>query len=144
MFAQMMIPHHQQAVEMSDVILAKAGIDPEVKTLAEQIKAAQLPEIGEMTSWLTGWRRPTDGGRSHGGSGGMMSAEDMKTLKQADAASGQKLYLQSMIKHHQGAVTMAQDEIRYGKNPDALALAKNVVETQTAEITTMRALGGRL
>jgi uncharacterized protein (DUF305 family) len=58
MFAQHMIPHHQQAVEMSDVVLAKQGIDPRVTDLAKQIKAAQGPEIQQMQGWLTQWGSP--------------------------------------------------------------------------------------
>ena len=76
MFAQMMIPHHQQAVEMSDLILDKSGIDPEVKALAEQIKGAQQPEIDTMNGWLKAWdaTMPDHGGMDHGSdNGGMMT-----------------------------------------------------------------------
>ena len=59
MFAQQMIPHHQQAIEMSDVILGKQGIDGRVVELANQIKAAQGPEIQQMQSWLSQWGQPT-------------------------------------------------------------------------------------
>ena len=58
MFARMMIPHHQQAVQMSDMILAKQGIDPRVVDLAKQIKAAQGPEIDQMQGWLNQWGMP--------------------------------------------------------------------------------------
>lgn len=89
----MMIPHHKQAVEMSDLMLAKSGIDPEVKTLAEQIKAAQQPEIDTMKSWLKAWGEtmPDHRGMDHGSdNGGMMTPEDMRALEAADAAEGQK------------------------------------------------------
>jgi uncharacterized protein (DUF305 family) len=142
-FAQMMIPHHQQAVAMSDMILAKDGVDPQVAKLAEQIKQAQQPEIDTMTGWLTAWGKPTNGGMSgmdHGGDGGMMSEEQMQQLRDADGTSGQRLFLEGMIAHHQGAVTMAQDEIANGTNPDAVTLAENIVKTQNAEIASMKAL----
>ncbi|MFP5315825.1 MAG: DUF305 domain-containing protein, partial [Actinomycetes bacterium] len=58
MFAQMMIPHHQQAVEMSDIVLAKEGVSPEVMDLATRIKDAQAPEIQTMTGWLEAWGEP--------------------------------------------------------------------------------------
>ena len=90
MFAAMMIPHHQQAVEMSDIILAKKGIDPRVVDLATQIKAAQGPEIQTMKGWLEDWGIPYDdsmsdmggmGGMDHGD--GMMSDDDMAALDAA-------------------------------------------------------------
>ena len=147
MFAEMMIPHHQQAVEMSDLILAKSGIDPEVKTLAEQIKAAQQPEIDTMSGWLKAWgaNMPDHGGMDHGSdNGGMMTPEDMRALEAADAAEGQKMFLEGMIKHHQGAIKMAQTETADGKNPDAIALANSIVTSQQTEITTMQAILKRL
>ncbi len=147
MFAEMMIPHHKQAVEMSDLILAKRGIDPEVKTLAEQIKAAQQPEIDTMNSWLEAWGEtmPDHGGMDHGNdNGGMMTPEDMRALEAADAGEGQKMYLEGMIKHHQGAIKMAQTEIAEGKNADAIAMANAIVTSQQAEVTTMQGILGRL
>ena len=146
-FAQMMIPHHQQAVEMSAVILSKDGVDPQVTKLAEQIKQAQQPEIDTMTSWLTAWGKPADGGMGgmdHGGDTGMMSGEQMQQLRDADAATGQRLFLEGMIAHHQGAVAMAEDEIANGTNPDAIALAESIVKAQNAEITTMEELLQRI
>lgn len=142
-FAQMMTPHHQQAVEMSTMILAKKGVDADVTTLAQQIKAAQQPEITTMQGWLTEWGQPTMGGMDMGGSG-EMSQSDMDALDKADGATGQKLYLQGMVKHHQGAIQMAQDEVTSGKNPDAIALAKSIVSSQQEEITTINGLLAKL
>jgi uncharacterized protein (DUF305 family) len=143
MFAQMMIPHHEQAVEMSDMILAKEGVNPDVIALAQQIKAAQQPEIDTMKSWLSAWGRPTMAG-GHQMDDGQMTEEEMKTLNEADGPTGQKLFLQGMIKHHQGAIQMAQTEITGGKNPDAVALARNIVDSQQKEITTMNGLLAKL
>ena len=141
-FAQMMIPHHQQAVEMSDIILAKDGIDRQVTKLAEQIKQAQQPEINTMTGWLQSWGQPVNGGMGgmNDGDSGMMNEEDMQQLRAADASTGQRLFLRGMVAHHQGAVAMAQDEIANGSNPDAIKLAENIVKTQNAEIATMEEL----
>jgi uncharacterized protein (DUF305 family) len=147
MFAQMMIPHHQQAVEMSEIILNKTGVNSEVTVLAKQIKAAQQPEITTMTSWLSAWGSspmPSMSGMDHGGGEGMMGAADMKKLEEADGPTGQKLFLEGMIRHHQGAIAMAQTEISNGKNTDAVALARKIAASQQKEITTMDELLSKL
>ncbi|MEE6168115.1 MULTISPECIES: DUF305 domain-containing protein [unclassified Mycolicibacterium] len=158
MFAQHMIPHHQQAVEMSDMLLAKQGIDKRVTDLATQIKAAQAPEIQQMQGWLTAWGNPpmppmSSGDMGHGGmpgmSGmpamqGMMSDADMNALRDAQGVEAAKLYLTQMIAHHEGAITMAQDEIKDGQYPDAVKMAHAIVTTQQQEIDTMRAILGTL
>jgi uncharacterized protein (DUF305 family) len=141
MFAQMMIPHHEQAVDMSDMVLGKSGINPEVEALANQIKAAQQPEIDMMNAWLETWGRvPMPEGSHHSSSDGMMTEEQMQELDEANGADGQRLFLEGMIRHHQGAIKMAQAEITSGKNPDAIALAKNITESQQAEVETMTEL----
>jgi uncharacterized protein (DUF305 family) len=189
MFAHMMIPHHQQAIEMSDMILAKQGIDSRVVDLAKQIKAAQGPEIDKMQGWLNQWgmpgmpgmgdmpgmndttgRPPADHGM-HGpdtatttpapttapmpsgsmmpsggmmpgmgnmaGMDGMMSPADMQALQTAQGVEASKLFLTGMIKHHQGAITMAQNEIKNGQSADSIALAKSIATSQQKEIDTM-------
>jgi uncharacterized protein (DUF305 family) len=143
MFAQLMIPHHEQAVEMSDMILAKEGVNPDVIALAQQIKAAQQPEIDTMKSWMSAWGRPTMAG-GHQMDDGQMTEQEMKTLDEADGPTGQKLFLEGMINHHQGAIQMAQTEITSGKNPDAVALARSIVDSQQKEITTIKGLLAKL
>jgi uncharacterized protein (DUF305 family) len=135
-FTMMMIPHHEQAVEMADMILAKDGIDERVITLAEQIKAAQGPEIELMESWLDDWGTPMGDmdGMDHGG---MMSDSDMQALEDATGAEASRLFLEQMIMHHEGAIEMAQSEVDNGQNADVIALAENIIDSQTAEITTM-------
>jgi uncharacterized protein (DUF305 family) len=153
MFAQHMIPHHQQAIEMSDVVLAKKGIDPRVTDLATEIKAAQGPEIKQMQDWLGQWGNPpmppmaTEEG--HGGhdmegmSGdgmGMMSDEEMTALNNAKGVEVSRLFLTGMITHHEGAIAMAQTEIEDGKFAPAVELARAIVKTQQAEIDTMKGI----
>lgn len=138
MFATMMIPHHEQAVEMSDMILGKTGVDEEVLELAEQIKAAQAPEIELMQSWLETWGEPSPGEMNHGD--GMMSADDMAALEAAEGEEASRLFLEQMIVHHQGAIDMAETELEDGINPDALELAQTIIDAQTAEIATMQEL----
>lgn len=142
MFVTMMIPHHQQAIEMADQILAKDGIDERVVSLAEQIKAAQDPEIQTMKGWLEEWGVPYDDSMSGMDGmdmgGGMMSEDDMAALDAATGVEATRLFLNGMIAHHQGAVTMAQSVLTDGQNPDVAALAQQIIDGQTAEITTMQ------
>ncbi|QSE87744.1 DUF305 domain-containing protein (plasmid) [Rhodococcus pseudokoreensis] len=186
-FAQQMIPHHAQAIEMSDVVLAKDGIDPRVIDLANQIKAAQGPEIERLQGWLTEWGQssmpmatsgmmtpgqsmpmatsgmmtpgqsmpmatsgmmtpgqsmPMSGMEMPGDSGmgvsGMMSAEDMTALQNAQGVDASRLFLTQMIAHHQGAIAMAQTEIDSGQYPEAVAMARTIADTQQQEIATMQ------
>jgi uncharacterized protein (DUF305 family) len=161
MFAQHMIPHHQQAIEMSDMLLAKQGIDPRVIELANQIKAAQGPEIDQMQGWLKQWGSPQmpmpsgsmpghgdmpmTSGNMPGMSGmpgmaGMMSEEDMSALQNAQGVEASKLFLTQMIAHHEGAITMAQDEIKSGQYPAAVELVRSIVTSQQKEIDTMKGI----
>lgn len=145
MFVTMMIPHHLQAIEMSDMVLAKTGLDANIARLAQQVKDAQGPEVDQMRGWLRTWgvkeSTPSTGmgGMDHGSTGdGMMSDADMAALKAANAADASRLFLTQMIAHHKGAIDMAQKELADGENPDAVALAKKVIAAQTAEIATMQ------
>ena len=145
-FAQTMIPHHEQAIEMSDMILAKSGVDREVTKLAQQVKDAQGPEMTTMTGFLTAWNQPlipdhsAEADEHHWDAEGMLTPEEMQELTTADGRTGQQLFLEGMIEHHKGAVAMVQDEIDNGQNPDALRLAQAIKGRQTAEIETMESL----
>lgn len=141
MFAQMMIPHHSQAVEMSDIMLAKSGMPAGVTALVTKIKAAQAPEIQQMTGWLTGWGAPT-AMSDHSGHGmtGMVDDSGIEKLKSATGTDAAKLFLEQMIGHHEGAIEMAQQEISAGKSPDAVKLGHDIVDAQQAEITQMKQL----
>ncbi|MGV8858285.1 DUF305 domain-containing protein [Rhodoglobus sp.] len=141
MFTVMMIPHHEQAVEMADMVLVKEGIDERVVTLAQEIKAAQGPEIELMTSWLEGWGvGVTDGMDGMGHGDGMMSDSDMADLEAADGNDASRLFLEQMIVHHEGAIDMAELEIDSGENADVLALAQKIMAAQTVEISLMRSI----
>lgn len=168
-FAEQMIPHHSQAVEMSDMLLSKDGIDPRVTALAEQIKAAQGPEIEQLQAWLTSWGQsssssgmnmPTTSHNMEGmtpstsmnmpmpsesmgtmpGMEGMMSADDMTALQNAQGTDAAKLFLTQMIDHHRGAVAMAQTEVDSGQYPEAISMAQTIISTQNEEITTMEGI----
>ena len=169
-FAQLMISHHGQAVQMGDMALQQAN-SAEVTDLATQIKAAQDPEIRQMRGWLQQWGAPeqmdgmdgmdhgamghgdTDSGSGDSGSGdsgsgdsggqsagGMMSDADMGALGGASGADFDRMWLTMMIAHHEGAIKMAEQVKAESTNPDVTALADAVVAGQKKEIDTMQQL----
>lgn len=137
MFAQMMIPHHQQAVDMSTLAETRST-NPEILALAVQIKDAQAPEIKQMTAWLESAGAGMDMGHDMG-MGGMLTDEQMTALSNASGAEFDKLYLQGMIAHHEGAIQMAQ-MIVGSNNAEAKELAAAIISSQTAEIEKMKTL----
>ncbi|WP_030250804.1 DUF305 domain-containing protein [Streptomyces violens] len=159
MFAQMMIPHHQQAMEMSELVDGRAE-DAEIKELAAEIAKAQGPEIEKMRSWLKAWGKPESpssmpgmdhgsGGMEHGSGGthemsGMMTAKDMKELKAAKGTDFDKKFAEMMIGHHDGAIDMAKDEQQNGKNATAKKLAADVVKGQSTEVEQLKKILDRL
>lgn len=150
-FAQMMIPHHEQALEMAKLADGRAQ-DPEIKKLVVQIEKAQDPEIQRMKSWLKQWGKPESAGHDGHGSGhevsgtmsGMMSEQDMKDLAAAKGEAFDRKFAELMIAHHEGAVAMARTEQKDGRNESAKKLADDVVRTQSAEVTQLRTILGRL
>ena len=166
-FAQQMIVHHQDAIETADLAPSRAG-SQQVKDLAVRIKAAQGPEIEQLQGWLTTWAAAmpkssdvsssddtsgmdhgmtgmvTDGEMTSGGASttmsmpGMMNAAEMQQLTDASGTEFDRLFLQQMIVHHQGALEMADVEIVQGSNTAALALAESIKTSQTAEISEMQ------
>ena len=169
-FAQLMISHHGQAVQMADMALQQAN-SAEVTDLATQIKAAQDPEIRQMRGWLQQWGAPeqmdgmdgmdhgamghgdTDSGSGDSGSGdsgsgdsggqsagGMMSDADLGALGGASGADYDRMWLTRMIAHHEGAIKMAEQVKAESTNPDVTALADAVVAGQKKEIDTMQQL----
>lgn len=144
-FVTGMIPHHRQAVAMADILLKKTGIDPAVTALAVKIKKEQSPEITAMTSWLTAWKVPTATASSMPGMDmttgtGMMSNSDMTALDAASGSTASKLFLTQMIQHHDGAIQMASTEKSEGTSSEALALARGIITSQSAEIAEMKNL----
>ncbi|MPV37877.1 DUF305 domain-containing protein [Georgenia subflava] len=141
MFAQMMIVHHQGAIEMADLAVEKAE-NEDVRSLAEDISAAQGPEIEQMTSWLQAWGEdiePMGGMEGHGGMemDGMSQGEAMAELEGLSGTDFDRRFLELMTAHHQGAVTMAEEELADGENPQALELAQTIIDDQQAEIAQM-------
>lgn len=142
-FAHGMIPHHEQAIQMSDLALVRAS-NPKVKELATRIKAAQGPEIEKMKGWLTSWGQPhTAPAGGHGGAhAGMLSDAEIGQLSKASGPEFDRLFLEGMIRHHEGAVKMSEEELGKGSFPEAKALARQIIDSQRAEINEMRGLLG--
>ncbi|MFD3945282.1 DUF305 domain-containing protein [Streptomyces sp. NPDC058579] len=161
-FAQAMIPHHQQALEMARLANGRAE-DAGVKKIVADVEKAQDPEIRTMRSWLKAWGKPeapaapegsaASGGHGggHGGGGdaggsmaGMMSEQDMKELAALRGKAFDRKFAELMIAHHEGAVEMAEAERKNGRDATARKLADDVVRTQSAEITELKKILGRL
>ncbi|ORL72758.1 DUF305 domain-containing protein [Prescottella equi] len=175
-YVQMMIPHHEQAVEMAELVPSRTG-NPDIIALADQIEKAQGPEIEQMEGWLKAWGAPepskaeapgaTSDGMDHdgmegdgtsmpmqsmpmtsmnsmpgmeGGGHGMMSAEQMQALENAKDAEFDKMWLELMIAHHQGAVASSEQILQTGESDQVRQLAQQIVSSQQAEIAQMEAL----
>ena len=144
-FAREMIPHHASALAMAKLAQERAG-SAEVKALAGRIEQAQDPEIRTMAGWLRSWNEPVPdtsdpmghGGMAHGMAG--MDPEEMRRLISARGAKFDEMFLQMMIRHHQDAVDMAEQERIRGQFPPAKELAGSIAQSQTAEIQEMRRL----
>ena len=146
----MMIPHHREGVEMAELAADRAH-NPKVKARAEQISAAQEPEITQLTCFLTAWGAEVPAadamsGMDHGGMSGMpsmpgaMTPEQMEQLRTATGAGFDQMFLTMVIEHHRGAVAMTQREAEQGSNTDAQQPAEKIVADQNAEISRMQQL----
>ncbi len=152
-FAQGMIPHHQQAIEMADLAAERAS-SAQVKDLAERIRSAQQPEIDTLAEWLDAWGEKTgsmDGMDDMQGMEGMEGMEgdsgmgmmDDASMQKLEAASGTEfdsMFLTDMIEHHKGAIEMAKTEIQDGAYQPAKDMAQGIVDSQSKEITEMEGL----
>lgn len=148
-FVQGMIPHHEQAVTMSELAASRAA-SAGVKTLATRIQAAQAPEIAQMKGFLKDWGVKEEsggmggmggmGGGGVGGHPGMLGDADLDRLKAAKGQEFDRMFLQGMIGHHRGAITAAQKEQAEGQAPEAIALAGEIIKAQQAEIAEMETL----
>ncbi|GAA4697225.1 DUF305 domain-containing protein [Pseudonocardia yuanmonensis] len=162
-FVRGMIPHHAQAVQMSEMAAQQAS-DEQVKQLATRIQQAQGPEIEQMRGLLAAWGEPDTGaagtsgsmgGMDHGNMGhggsatsmpmaqgmsGMMTEQQMQQMQQASGTQFDRMFLEMMTEHHNGAVQMARTELAQGQNPEAEALAQKIIDDQQAEITEMQQL----
>jgi uncharacterized protein (DUF305 family) len=137
-FAQQMVPHHSQALDMAKLVPSRST-NPKVLDLASRIEQAQEPEIRQLQGWLSKWDAAMPG-MTHDAMPGMMSGDDLKQLESVKGAEFDNRWLDMMIKHHQGAIDMAGTELAKGGNADAKALARKIADAQQAEITEMQGL----
>jgi len=144
-FATEMISHHRQAVMMASIAPDRSS-SAEVKALAAKIEAAQQPEIDTMSRWLRGWGKPVPedsmehGVAGHQGMPGMMTAEEMDDLSAGTDTEFDRMWMEMMIRHHEGAIAQAEAVKAEGSNPDVLALADQIIAAQSQEIAEMQAL----
>jgi uncharacterized protein (DUF305 family) len=139
-FVQMMYPHHAQAVDMAQLVPGRSQ-NQQVIALAANIEKAQAPEMEQMASLLQSFGKPapTDSGHMDG-MPGMKTGDQMNALKALSGKDFDRLWLQMMIDHHTGAVTMSNNELAAGTNPDAKSLAQKIIANQQAEINQMRSM----
>ena len=144
-FAQTMAPHHDHAVSMCTMLLDKRGVKSEVRDLAEQIVTVRESQIETLNGWNQSWdpglghddEADDDSTTSHHGGPGVLNEREMAELDMADGFTGQRLFLEGMIRHHQGAVAIAEAEVAAGTYQDAVELAKEIAATQKTEIAAM-------
>jgi uncharacterized protein (DUF305 family) len=134
-FTQNMIPHHQQAIEMAELVDSRTR-RPELRTLAERIAASQGREVSLMQGWLQAWGKPAAPHMDHGGMHmpGMMSEAAMRQLMATRQQNFDLLFLEMMSGHHQGAIEMATTELRDGSLPEVKRLAQQIIDDQQTEI----------
>ena len=144
MFSQMMIPHHEQAIEMSDIALdPTVGASDVVKELATRIKGAQDPEIATMKAFLTSWKMSLtpDSSMDHSDMmSGMLSADEITKLSTLRGAEFDRAWMTGMIAHHEGAIDMAKDVLKDGTNSAVRTLATAIETAQDSEILEMKEL----
>ena len=137
MFAQMMIPHHSQAVTMSELALANTT-NPEILSLATAIRDAQGPEIAQMQSWLDA-SNYSESHAHHMEMSGMLTDEELAELSSAKGSTFDRLFLKGMIAHHEGAIDMLS-MIKNSTNSEVKKLSADILTSQSAEIEAMKAL----
>jgi uncharacterized protein (DUF305 family) len=137
-FAQMMIPHHEQAVVMSEYALANTD-NPQILALAQEIIDAQGPEIDQMNAILERFKSNMGGHDGHT-MAGMLSDQELEALQTAQGTEFDELYLIGMIAHHEGAIDMANDVLASGSDSEVRALAETIIAGQQTEIELMQKL----
>jgi uncharacterized protein (DUF305 family) len=141
-FTQNMIPHHQQAIEMAKLVDSHTD-RPELPKLADSIESSQSQEITQLQGWLRSWGTPATPLEGHGGHGdtempGMMSEADMSRLMEATGPEFDLAFVEMMAAHHQGAIDMANAELKDGSLPEVTRLAEQIIDTQQDEIEQLK------
>ncbi|AYF78637.1 DUF305 domain-containing protein [Nocardia yunnanensis] len=138
-FLTMMYPHHAQAVEMAKLVPTRSQ-NQQLITLAQAVEQAQSPEMQQITTLLQSFGKPTPSGEMNHDMPGIMTKDQMAKLEAASGPEFDKLWMQMMIQHHQGAIDMANTELAQGNNADSKSLAQSIVTAQQQEITQMNTM----
>jgi uncharacterized protein (DUF305 family) len=144
-FVQMMLAHDRQTVQICDLLLAKTGVDPPVRVLAEQMRSARLPEIDRMAGWLAAWgidESPLDhahAGRTHG----LLLPGQLATFERATGPKAQQAFVETMISHDQGALEISATVLAIGTDPGVKTLAESTVVAGKSEIARLETMPGR-
>jgi uncharacterized protein (DUF305 family) len=156
-FSQAMSEHHRQAVEMAQIVLHDPGVSPAIRGLAGSIEIAQLQEVGQMTGWLDLWGQPSARPPSdtmswmttdaayyctliHGEMPGLATAAELDTLARSSGSRADILFLQLMLRHHEGGIEMGLYAVRYAQLNQVRSLASSIVLDQTQEVGLMARL----
>lgn len=143
-YLSMMLAHHRQAIVMSQLVPVRAA-SPQVVRLARSIDAGQGREILVMADWLDDRGLPVPDlaqaeAMAASGMHGMLGPDEIAALENASGPEFDRLFLEGMIRHHRGAIAMAQDELGAGSNVSVREWATDVVAGQGAEISRMEDL----
>ncbi|SDS71513.1 DUF305 domain-containing protein [Microterricola viridarii] len=143
-FLAMMTPHHEQAVQMSDIVLAAGGVSEQTRDIALRIRSGQQEEIDIMLGWVGEWQQePLLAQHAGHIANGMVTPEAMAALAALDGPEVEQTFLEEMIFHHEGAIAMTQDQIDNGGHPELRALAQQMIDVQGAEVVEMNGLLAR-
>ena len=140
LFAQSMLPHQQRAVEMSDMILAKDGVSPDVAVLAGEIRDAQWSEMHTLTTWLEARDQPAEPTPESETGKGLLSTAEVAALEAAQGAEASRIYLESMTAHHEAAIDKYRLQVGSGQNEEVLTLAHGVYQDRFPQIERMNGL----
>lgn len=136
-FLSSMVPHHEQAIEMAELVEGRSE-RPELNELAASIVSSQEEEITTMQGLLDDSGEDGMSSMDHGGMPGMMSEEDMTELESLAGADFEAAFLQMMTAHHQGAIEMAEEVLAAEPSSEVQELAQGVIAEQEGEIAQMR------
>lgn len=138
MFAQMMIPHHEQAIELADMALQPGhGTNASITTLAQAVRATQGIEVAQMNKLLHSWGETSDVHAHESMMDGMLSASSLASLQSLTGPNFDAAWASAMVAHHRGAIAMARDVLQQGTNTDTRTLARHIIRVQRREIATL-------
>lgn len=138
-FVREMIQHHAQAVDMATRIRDRS-VDRTLRSVALDMQLSQREQIGQMRGWLTLWGRPWGGvgmTGDHARMMGMATPAEVNRLDTLPRADAERLFLQLMIRHHQGALAMVRPALEDGVRPEVRTLARQIDTAQAGEIRLM-------